>query len=346
MLYILNCYLVVLLVNIIYNLNSSDLAPICIFVYNRPEHTAKMIKGLIANTLFEQSMVYVFVDGPKDNATSEDLNKITEVKNNLNKLSRYKNVNYIFSKINKGLTKSITEGITDIIDRYNKVIVIEDDIELSPFFLQYMNEALSIYEDEEKVMHIGGYMVPNKYKLPSTFFLGTPTIWGWGTWKRAWDKIEIDARTLLSSLEKKYGPDFAFELDVKGTYNYSKQLKDIASGKLDTWDIQWAASIYLNEGLCLHPNVSLTRNNGFDGSGVHCHPSKIYEKQKIASVINVTKVRTEVNELANKSLQEFFEAKNVKTTSEKINELYYGVSGAIPPQIKSKIKGYMKILKK
>ncbi len=324
------------------NLNSS-LAPVCIFVYNRPQHTEKMLKSLMSNILFEESKIVIFADGAKENATKEELEKIKLVRKLFDVLKEKKNISLSFSDINLGLTKSIVSGITEIINEYGKVIVVEDDLELSPGFLNYMNDALNLYENEEKVMHVGGYMVPHNLNLPDTFFLRTPTIWGWGTWKRAWNKFELDASLLLKNLELKLGEDFAFELDVNGTYNYAKQLKDIASGKLDTWDIQWAASIYLLDGLCLHPKTSLARNNGFDGSGVHCYPSEIYKKQNWVNSVAVYQEKIEPSKLGMKALMEFYKSKNKPSLQEEITHIYNKLLAAIPKEIKSEVK---KIIRK
>lgn len=304
-----------------------------------------MLRSLISNSLFEESEVFVFADGPKENASEADSAKISEVRKLFEPLSNKPNVTLRFSEKNRGLTTSIVSGITEIVKRYGKVIVVEDDLELSPGFLKYMNDALNLYQNEERVMHIGGYMVPHNKNLPETFFLRAPTIWGWGTWKRAWDKFEVDAVLLLKQLEEKFGNNFSYELDVNGTYNYTKQLKDLASGKLDTWDIQWAASIYLQSGLCLHPNNSLSRNNGFDGSGVHCYPMDIYEKQKISNSIVIRKEKLETSCLGEKALMSFHITKNKQTFTEQINTIYYKFSAFLPTNMKSEIKTVFKKIK-
>lgn len=291
-----------------------------------------MLRSLISNSLFEESEVFVFADGPKENASEADSAKISEVRKLFEPLSNKPKVTLRFSEKNRGLTTSIVSGITEIVKRYGKVIVVEDDLELSPGFLKYMNDALNLYQNEERVMHIGGYMVPHNKNLPETFFLRAPTIWGWGTWKRAWDKFEVDAGVLLKKIEEKFGEDFAYELDVNGTYNYTKQLKDIAAGKLDTWDIQWSASIYLQNGLCLHPNNSLTRNNGFDGSGVHCYPSELFKNQNLSYYGNVKIQPLELKETALEAFSNFFKSQNSE------DEIIFLKKSGIKNRIKHAVK--------
>lgn len=291
-----------------------------------------MLKSLMSNSLFDESQVFVFADGPKENATVVDIAKIGAVKKLFEPLANNSNVTLCFSEKNRGLTTSIVSGISEIVNRYGKVIVIEDDLELSHVFLNYMNDALNLYENEERVMHIGGYMVPHNKDLSETFFLKAPTIWGWGTWKRAWNKFEVDAKILLKKLEEKFGKDFSYKLDVNGTYNYTKQLNDIASGKLDTWDIQWSASIYLYEGLCLHPNNSLSKNNGFDGSGVHCYPSELFKNQKLSSSSKVKLQPLVIEDTALEAFTEFFKCQNLE------DELIFMKKAGIKSRIKHAVK--------
>lgn len=298
------------------------------------------------NLLFKESELFVFADGPKENAGGDDFVKINDVRKLFEPLKEKKNVSFRFSDKNLGLTSSIVSGITEIVSKFGKVIVIEDDLELSPGFLKYMNDALNLYENEERVMHIGGYMVPHNLSLPDTLFMRAPTIWGWGTWKRSWDKFENDASILLNNLKRIFGEDFAFKLDVNGTYNYTDQLKKIADGlHKEVWDIQWAASIFLHDGLCLHPNFSLTRNNGFDGSGVHCYPSEIYEKQKIGNEISVEKEELVICDLGEMALMNFHENKNKPTFKEQMNNIYHKLAGVFPTNMKSGIKSVYKLIK-
>ena len=290
------------------------------------------------NSLFEESEVIVFADGCKENASPDDLAKINDVRKLFEPLKERTNVSLRFSDKNLGLTTSIVSGITEIVNKFGKVIVIEDDLELSPGFLKYMNDALNLYEHEERVMHIGGYMVPHNKNLPETFFLRAPTIWGWGTWKRVWDTFEVDAKLLLKQLEEKFGKKFSFDLDVNGTYNYTKQLNDIASGKLDTWDIQWATSIYLESGLCLHPNISLSRNNGFDGSGVHCGYVEVFNKQNIALNISVYAQPFYINKRGTRAFSNHFRKNYHPKMKDIVKRNLYKCFSYLPTNVKTSLK--------
>jgi len=146
-------------------------------------------------------------------------------------------------------------------------------LESSPYLLQYLNDALSFYENNEQVMHIGAYMYPiNPEALPETFFFRLITSWGWATWKRAWDYFEPDVEKLNSRFDKE--KIYAFSID--GTENFWKIFQDFRAGKNNSWATRWYASIFLQNGLALHPAKSMTNNIGHDASGTHSGVSDMY----------------------------------------------------------------------
>jgi hypothetical protein len=160
-----------------------------------------------------------------------------------------------------------------LVNEYGKVIVFEDDLLSSIYTLQYFNEALTRYADEEKVMHIGAYMYNIADKsLPQTFFFRAATSWGWATWARAWKNFEPDVNKLLRRFDKKKTAQFSIE----GTMNFWKQLEGFKAGKNDSWAIRWYASVFLKGGLTLNPSTSLIHNIGNDGSGVHSNKENMY----------------------------------------------------------------------
>ncbi len=186
---------------------------------------------------------------------------------------------------NWGLADSIINGVTEVINKHGKVIVLEDDIITSKGFLKYMNAALDLYEYEDNVMHISGYMFQTSVKLPETFFYDVTNCWGWATWKRAWRLLNSNTIELLSTLE---GNGILKSFD-KGR-GFISQLKDNIDGKINTWAIKWNASVFIHNGLSLHPGKSLVRNIGHDSSGEHCSTDYELLKQEIIAEINVNKI--------------------------------------------------------
>ncbi len=167
------------------------LAPIVLFVYNRPDHTRRTIEALQCNALAAQSELFVFSDGPN---RAIDREKVSEVRDYLKGVSGFQRVVVKESEINRGLAISIIEGVSDIVNEHGRIIVLEDDIVTSPYFLYYMNDALERYAHEDRLMHVSGYMYPVDPKgLGDAFLCQIPSPWGWGTWQRAWRFFKKDA---------------------------------------------------------------------------------------------------------------------------------------------------------
>ncbi|RDC57046.1 glycosyltransferase [Pedobacter chinensis] len=247
-----------------------NLAPIALFVYNRPKHTERTIKFLQQNDLANDSRLFIFSDGAK---SSNDEEKVAEVRAIINKTDGFKSVKVFERKENAGLANAVIEGVTMLINDYNQVIVFEDDLITSPHTLTYFNDALSRFRNQEKVMHIGAYMYPLKANdLPQSFFYRAATSWGWATWGRAWKNFEPNIDVLLKQFDKKKRSAFSIENKM----NFWKQMQEFKKGKNNSWAIRWYASIFLKGGLTLNPAQSLVNNIGHDGTGVHSGINDIY----------------------------------------------------------------------
>ncbi len=258
-----------------------DLAPIILFVYNRPEHTRQTIQALQQNALADKSELFIFSDGPKTPAAESSVN---EVRSYLRSIEGFKSINIIERERNFGLADSIITGITEIVNQYGKVIILEDDLITSPFFLRYMNEGLIGYQNEERVMEISGYMFPVELKHQGdTFFFPFTSIWGWATWQRAWKYFDP---TLSGYETLKRSRKLKKRFDIDNSYPFFNMLEAQLKGEINTWDIGWYLSVFMVNGLTLFPLVSFTRNIGFDGSGVHCSQEDIFKSSTLVSDYN------------------------------------------------------------
>lgn len=279
------------------------LAPIILFVYNRPWHTRQTLEALTRNYLADLSELFIYSDGPKSNASQEDILRIDEVRKIVREKQWCKE-NHIFeSETNKGLADSIINGVTEIVNRYGKIIVLEDDIVTSTGFLSYMNDALQVYQHKEQVMHISGYMYPVEIELPQTYFFNTASCWGWATWERAWKKFNTDTISLLKQIHSKRQIK---KFNIENGYDFYDQLKANADGRLNTWAIKWYSTIFLNKGYSLHPYPSLVTNIGNDGKGEHCSISDSYNWKLLPDSIIVKEIRIHESKLARKAFKEFF----------------------------------------
>lgn len=246
------------------------LAPIALFVYNRPQHTERTLNFLQQNELAADSQLYIFSDGAK---TPNDEEKVKEVRAIINKVKGFKSVKVTERQENAGLANSVIAGVSQLVAEYDQVIVFEDDLVTSPHTLAYFNDALNRYREEEKVMHIGAYMYPLEgEKLPQSFFYRAATSWGWATWGRAWKNFEPDINLLIKQFDKKKRKAFS----IDHTMNFWKQMLEFKKGKNNSWAIRWYASIFLKGGLTLNPSQSLVNNIGHDGTGVHSGINDIY----------------------------------------------------------------------
>ncbi len=273
--------------------------PIALFVYNRPWHTQKTVEALQKNELASESDLFIFSDAPKK---PEAVTAVQEVREYIKTVGGFKSVSIVERDINFGLANSIIDGVTRMCNEYGRVIVLEDDLVTSPYFLRYMNDALDLYEHEENVISIHGYIYPVAEKLPETFFLRGADCWGWATWKRGWELFEQDGRRLLEELCRQKLTD---KFDMDNSYPYTKMLRAQIAGKNTSWAIRWYASAFLQNKLTLYPGNSLVLNIGMDDSGTHCSSAVKYEGDLARASIHVGTVAVEESSVARQAFTNF-----------------------------------------
>ena len=245
-------------------------APILLFVYNRPEHTRRCIESLLKNSLASESNLFIYADGAKDRTQQEAVN---EVRNYIRTIQGFKQIILMERNENWGLARNIIDGVTTQVNRYGKVIVLEDDLVVAPYFLQFMNEALEVYKDEPKVGHIQACDFTQDTTLPDTFLIKWTGSWGWATWDRAWKHFNPNGNELLQELEER---KLTRIFDFNGKYGFTRMLRRQIEGKNNSWAIRWNASLFLKDILSLNVGRSLVQNEGFDGSGTNCGGGGLY----------------------------------------------------------------------
>ena len=308
------------------------LTPIILFIYNRPDHTKQTLEALSNNTLASQSDLFIFADGPKNTASKEQLESIKQTRKVAASENWCKSVTLIESETNKGLARSIIEGVTEIINKYGKAIILEDDIITGKYFLEYMNEALEKYQGNKEVWHVTGWRDPIKHtKNNSSYLYPTMDCWSWATWTDRWQYFKKDPLYYKSIFSPQMIESFNVDNTDKGMFS---QIEDNITGKINTWAIFWYATIFVNNGLCLGPTKSLCKNIGFDNSGVHCGTNSAEEI--IETIDNKIQVFPKKIELDKK---EFSKNKkfNIKKNKEKIN-LTFIIKTIIPKPLKQALK--------
>ncbi|SDW45727.1 GNT-I family protein [Lutibacter oricola] len=282
-------------------MNISQYAPVVLFVFNRLDHAKQTIESLKKNKFSDKTDLFIYCDNYLKIKDEEDVRK---VKDFVYTVTGFKSISIIEREQNYGLAKSIKEGVSSVIESYGKVIVLEDDIVTSPFFLSYMNKALQIYANEERVMHISGFNYPiNNSEFESSYFSSMSACWGWATWKRAWDKFENNIELLENKITEKGKDKFI----VSSNFTYWEQLILNKKKKLKTWFIYWYGTIYINNGLCLYPKSTYTQNIGLDGTGTNSQNGNVYYSELNTRDIDFFPSKIEEFENSNNSFKEFFD---------------------------------------
>jgi hypothetical protein len=245
-------------------------APIALFVYKRASHTRRTIESLLRNPAAAQSAISVYCDGPRGDAEAGAVREARAVVRELLPRARI-----VESERNRGLANSVIAGVSEVLAEHGRVIMFEDDLDLSPVTLDYLNDALDRYRDEDRVMHVSSYMYPVKAALPEAFFYREATCsGGWATWSRAWKHFEPDGAKIRDAVLAR---NARHAFDGGGRIDFFGMLENQIAGRTDSWAIRWYGSLWMRGGLGLHPGRSLVRNTGFDGSGVNSATSAAWD---------------------------------------------------------------------
>lgn len=252
----------------------NSLAPIVLFVFNRPAHTRQTLSALSKNLLASDSELYVYADGPKTGSSEQEMNSISEVRKIISEIQFCKKLHICESPTNLGLANSVIKGVSEVVSKHGKVIVLEDDLVTSIHFLRYMNDSLNHYEDCLPIVCISGYSFPVLRFLRfrnRTIFLRTGATWGWATWSRGWRTFRNDAEGMLKEIDSSGQTEI---FNFNNCMNYNSMLRSQAEKKIDSWGICWYASIFLSGQFTVYSPKSLVKNIGMDGSGTHYKTGK------------------------------------------------------------------------
>lgn len=274
---------------------------VALFVYNRLDHTKQTVEALLSNEV-NSLVLYVFSDGPK----AKDGQAVSEVRSYISTIRGFERIHLVERHQNVGLARSIIEGVTQVLQEYEAVIVLEDDLIVSTSFIPYMIDALSKFRNEPRVMSIAGYNYPifsdGDTNVGDAYFLKFTTSWGWATWASAWSHFNKNPEELLRSFSRAEVRDFNFN----GSENFWRQVSLNKRGVIDTWAIFWYATVFREGGLTLFPKKSLVRNIGHDGSGTNCGVSDRFDVELLPSSVSLGQLSVEENLYARRSLERFF----------------------------------------
>ena len=288
------------------------LAPIVVFTYNRLEHTLRTLNALKINPLANESDIIIYSDSAR---TADNKNAVAKVRSYLAELTGFRSIKVIHRDENFGLSESIIQGVTEVLQQSKKVIVLEDDMVVSAHFLKYMNEALVKFVDDDRVISIHGYVYPVDIELPEAFFLSGADCWGWATWRRGWDIFNPNGKYLLNELTRR---GLLKSFDFNGASPHSKMLKEQIKGGNDSWAVRWYASAFLANKLTLYPGRSLVKNIGNDSSGTHCNTTEDFDVELSKTSINFKNIIVDVSPIALEAFEYYFK-KNISWRRQLIN---------------------------
>lgn len=246
-----------------------DKAPVIMFVYNRADNARATLRHLVANELAAETDLYVYADGGKDEASWRMVNEVRsmlhEFKTEVERTHALRSMTIVERETNYYLERNVVEGIGEVLQQHEAVIVLEDDICTSPYFLRYVNDALELYRDEPRVMHISGFthldlLADHPDWLPAgddTYFTRHMAGWGWATWRDRWQKHFRHYQNRDEALAGLTADDIS-QIEYDGAFPclYHADRSPIP------WDICWEIAIHRAGGLCLTPARTMTRNIG------------------------------------------------------------------------------------
>ena len=252
-------------------------APIIIFVYNRADHFVQVYNALSACKEAKESDLFIFSDGAKNEAGKEKVNEVRSAVSAIKDSGDFKSVTVTESPVNKGLAASIIAGVTDVINKYGKAIVVEDDCKVSPFFLSYMNNALDYYACNKKIGSIAGYTpmidLPVGYKN-DVFAAYRSCSWTWATWKDRWEGVDWELKEIKDFYKS---PKLICRLNSNGSDRFMRLYRQ-TKGNGSSWSVRFGAHLVKNNLLTVYPRYSYNSNIGCDESGVH---SKSEDNEKM-----------------------------------------------------------------
>ncbi len=296
------------------------MTPITLFTYARPYHTQRTVEALLRNPGVIEHDLIVYSDAAR---TPDKVQAVATVRDYLQTITGFRSVTIHHRPHNFGLAKSIIEGVTEVLSRYERIIVLEDDLVTSPYFLPYMNEALDRFADDVRVASIHGYLYPVQQALPEAFFLRGTDCWGWATWRRGWTLFNPDGQALLDELKRR---NLIKAFDYNGAYSYSQMLKFQIKGTNDSWAIRWYASAFLAGKLTLYPGRSLVNNIGNDSSGTHCGSTSRHDAALSKSPINLTAIEVKHSEIGFLAFERFFRQSKANLFSKVGQSLKYSLN--------------------
>jgi hypothetical protein len=244
--------------------------PIAFFVFNRPEITARSFERIRA---LRPRRLLICADGPRAHRP-EERGKTEAVRAIVSRIDWECDSRTRLLEENLGCKKAVSSGISWVFEQVDRAIILEDDCLPDASFFLFCAELLERYQNDPRVFMISGNhlrRLPEDY-AHSYYFSCIPHIWGWATWRRAWQHYRVDmdgwsAWKNAGEMRKRFhGSGLAHRIAL---WRLTGMLDKTARGEIDTWDHQWHYTLLRNRGLSILPAVPLVENVGFGQDATH-----------------------------------------------------------------------------
>lgn len=241
--------------------------PVLLIIFNRPEKVKQLIEAL---SVIKPKHIYIAADGPRSHVPT-DKDRCEETRTIASAIAWECEIHTNFQAVNLGCKRGVSTAITWFFERVPAGIILEDDCIPTPSFFSYCTELLERYRENDQIMHISGstFIDPEIHTdtMNSYYFSNIPLIWGWASWRRAWNKYDIEMNDIESL--KKYLSDKNIFSSKSFRYFWITLFRHIKKNNIDTWDGQWVYSILKSDGICITPSHNLIKNIGFDSDATH-----------------------------------------------------------------------------
>lgn len=275
-------------------------APVAMFVYNRADHFKETYEALAKCQEAKYTDLIIFSDGAKNEKAEEGVKAVRAFAREIENRNDFKTIKIVENSQNKGLAKSIIDGVTKVINEYGSIIVLEDDCACTPHFLNYMNKCLDFYENNKKIGAVSGYApqidFPKDYK-EDVFVAFRSCSWSWGTWKDRWENVDWELEEFSRFCKN---PGLIKKLNSNGNDRFMRLYRQ-TKGNGSSWSVRFGAHLVKNDWLTIYPRYSYIKNIGCDESGVH---SKSEDAEKMAVDINKAIKEPDISDVEfNKQIQ-------------------------------------------
>lgn len=254
-------------------------SPIIIFVYNRADHFEKTYKALSLCKEARESDLYIFSDGAKNEKSEAAVNEVRRKLSEIKTDNSFKSVNIVESEKNKGLAASVISGVTEVINKYGRAIVVEDDCQASPFLLKYLNKALETFENDKRIGSVAGFSpeiaFPDDYK-EDIFTSYRSCSWGWATWKDRFENVDWELKDIQSFYQNR---EMIKKFNSSGSDRFMRLYRQ-TKGNGTSWSVRFGLHLVKNDMLTVYPRYSYIQNIGCDETGVHSRAQDA-EKMKV-----------------------------------------------------------------